>query len=138
MAERGEFLLRDTRSPQKDRHPRPAILPSYGEDRVAPALDPLAAFDPPDVEPGPWRDAVARTRSLIVDVTASRILTTVRMRDLRRDLDRDVARARQNPASAVDVLADTWDALARSCRSLFIEPEAVLGGHPRPEIFPPR
>ena len=28
MSDRAEFLLRDTRSPRGDRHPRPKILPS--------------------------------------------------------------------------------------------------------------
>jgi hypothetical protein len=138
MSERGEFLLKDTRSLKADRHPRPAILPSYGADRVAPALDPLSDLAPEGVGADRWRDAVARTRSFVLDVTASRVLSTMRMMDLRQDLDRAVARARAHPGSAVVELGGIWDSLTRLCRSLFSDPDAVLGRHPRPEIFPSR
>ena len=43
------------------------------------------------------------------------------MKDLRRDLDRAVARARAHPESAVDELAAVWDSLARSGRILLLD-----------------
>jgi hypothetical protein len=138
MSERGEFLLRDTRSLESDRHPRPVILPSYGEDRVAPALDPLAAVTPPGVGAARWRDAVDRTRALVLDVTASRLISTLRMKELRRELDRAVARIRDHPESAVDALAAVWDRLVKSGRALYPDRRPSLDGHVRPEIFPPR
>ena len=113
MSERGEFLMKDTRSLKGDRHPRPGILPSYGADRVAPALDPLDDFTPPGVEAARWRDAVDRSRTLVLEVTASRLISTMRMMDLRRDIDRAVAHARAHPAAAVADLAVVWDSLQR-------------------------
>jgi hypothetical protein len=138
MAERGEFLLKDTRPLKEDRHPRPAILPSYGADRVAPGLDPFAGLDPPGVDPARWRDAVAHTRALLLDVTASKVISTLWMKDLRRELDQAAARARAHPESAVGELAAVWDSLDRSPQSLFPDRKSSSRGHARPEIFPPR
>jgi hypothetical protein len=137
MSERGEFLLKDTRPLKEDRHPRPGILPSYGKDRVAPALDPLAGLDPPGVTPQLWRDAVARTRALLLDVTAARTISILRMQDLRRELDQAVARARAHPESAVDELAAVWDALDRYARAFSPDRKPEGRGHTRPAIFPP-
>lgn len=137
MSERGEFLLRDTRTGDAGRHPRPALLPSYGDDRVAPGLDPMAGLQPPGVEPGRWREAVGRTRALLHDVTAGRRISTMRMMALRKEIDRAADRARAHPESAVGELAGVWDSLARSCSGLFRDPSAVLARHPRPAIFPP-
>src|SRR5262249_28292252 len=118
MAERGEFLLRDTRSLKGDRHPRPEILPSYGADRVAPALDSLDALKPPGVKVDRWHDALHRTRALVLDIAESRLISTMRMKDLRRELDRAAARAQEHPDSAVAELATVWDSLSRSGQSL--------------------
>ncbi len=138
LSERGEFLLRDTRSRTGDRHPRPGILPSYGEDRVAPALDPLVDVHPPGVEPDRWRDAVERTRALVLDLTASRLITTMQMKELRQVLDRAVVHAREHPESAFYVLVNLWDTLVRAGRSLYPDRKNAIDGHGRPEIFPPR
>jgi hypothetical protein len=138
MSERGEFLLKDTRSLTGDRHPRPEILPSYGADRVAPALDPLGDMTPPGVDVAAWRDAVARTRALVLEVTSSRLISTMRMKDLRGDLDRAVVRAREHPESAVQELAGVWHSLHRLCQTLYLDRKAASDGHVRPEIFPPR
>jgi hypothetical protein len=137
MSERGEFLLKDTRSLTGNRHPRPEILPSYGDDRVAPALDALGDLTPPDVDPARWRDAVARTRAMVREVTSSRFISTMRMKDLRSELDRAVARAREHPESAVKELAGEWDSCYRSCQRLLMDRKATSEGHVRPEIFPP-
>jgi hypothetical protein len=138
MSERGEFLLKDTRSLTGDRHPRPEILPSYGADRVAPALDPLGDMTPAGVDADRWHDAVARTRALVLEVTSSRLISTKRMKDLRTDLDSAVASARAHPDSAVKELAGLWDALYRYCQTLFMDRKSASEGHVRPEIFPPR
>jgi hypothetical protein len=138
LSERGEFLLRDTRSLTGDRHPRPGIFPSYGEDRVAPALDPLVDVHPPGVEPDRWRNAVERTRALVLDLTASRLISTMQMKELRQVLDRAAARAREHPESAVDVLANQWDSLIRAGRSLYLDRKNAIDARARPEIFPPR
>ena len=135
MSERGEFLLKDTRPLKEDRHPRPGILPSYAEDRVAPALDPLAGVDPPGVDPVQWRDAVARTRALLLDVTAARTISTLRMQDLRREFDRAVARAGPVPnrpsSSWPPCGTPSTDPANPSSR-----PERRDARLARPEIFP--
>jgi hypothetical protein len=138
MSERGEFLMRDTRSLTGDRHPRPGILPSYGADRVAPALDPLDEFTPPGVVADRWRDAIRTTRALVSEVTASRLISTMRMMDLRRDIDRAVAHARAHPASAVADLAVVWDSLQRSGESVLLDRKDAIARLVRPEIFPAR
>jgi len=138
MAERGEFLMKDTRSFDHDRHPRPTILPSYGKDRVAPGLDPLDSLAPPGVDPARWREAVARTRELVLEVTRSRLISTIRMMELRKEINEAVDRARAHPASAVGELAAVWDRLDRAGRMLYPDRKAAIGQLARPEIFPPR
>jgi hypothetical protein len=138
MSERGEFLMKDTRSLKGDRHPRPGILPSYGADRVAPALDSLDEFTPPGVDAARWRDAVDRSRTLVLEVTASRLISTMRMMDLRRDIDRAVAHALAHPASAVADLAVVWDSLQRSGESVLLDRKGAIARLARPEIFPAR
>ncbi len=141
MSERAEFLLRDFGSPKGDRHPRPSILPSYGDDRVAPALDPLVEVQPPGVEPARWHEAVLRARKLVHTVTASRSISTLRMKDLRTSLDRTVAHACARPASAVEDLAGIWDALERARPATHPGQPSPDGGEARParpEIFPSR
>jgi hypothetical protein len=137
MSERGEFLLRDTRSLTGERHPRPEILPSYGADRVAPALDLLGEMAPPGLPAEQWRNAVADTRALVLVVTSSGLINTMRMKDLRADLDRGVARAREHPESAIKELARIWDSLHRSCQTLYVDRKAAIDGQIRPSIFPP-
>jgi hypothetical protein len=138
LSERGEFLMRDTRSLKSDRHPRPEILPSYGADRVAPALEPLDGLAPQGVDPARWRDALDRTRALVLDVTASRLISTMRMMELRKDIDRAVAHACAHPESAVNDLAAVWDSLERSGQTLFLGRKTSIDRLVRPEIFPPR
>lgn len=138
MAERGEFLMRDTRKLDRDRHPRPAILPTYGDDRVAPALDPMDELTHEGVEPARWRDAVDRTRALLREVTRSRFMSTVRMMALRQELDRAVAAAREKPGSAVRELAAIWEMLARSARTALPDKTDAVGRLARPEILAPR
>jgi hypothetical protein len=104
---------------------------------VAPALDPLAAIAPPGVAADRWREAIAGTRDLLLDVTASRRLSTQRMVRLRADLDRAVARARADPASAVRELAGVWDVLHRSGPTLAPDRESSLLRHARPALFGP-
>ncbi len=116
----------------------PRSSPPTAKDRVAPALDPLAGLDPPGVDLVQWRDAVARTRALLLDVTAARTISTLRMQDLRRELDRAVARARAHPESAVAELAAVWDALDRYAQAFSPDRKSESHGHARPEIFPPR
>ncbi len=135
MWERGEFLLRDTRTGDADRHPRPTILPSYGEDRVAPGLDPLVSLDLPGVDRRRWREALTSTRSLLLEVTASRRISAIRMVSLRKEIDRAVDRARAHPGSAVRELGGIWEGLVRLCPPLFRNPQAVLDRHPRPAIL---
>jgi hypothetical protein len=80
---------------------------------------------------------VAGTRALVLLVTSSRLISTLRMKDLRADLDRAVARARAHPPSAVKELAGIWDSLHRACRTLYMDRKAASDGHIRPSIFPP-
>jgi hypothetical protein len=138
MAERAEFLLRDSRSRTGDRHPRPKVLPSYGETRVVPALDPLDAVVPPGVDPAAWRDAVKRTRARLLNVTDSGGLGVVQMKSLRSEIEEAVDRARAHPETAVAELARLWDSAADF--SAFFEGNQSPGidRFPRPEILPPR
>lgn len=138
MSERGEFLLRDTRKLDTDRHPRPEVLSSYGEGRVVPALDPLRDLSPPGVDRTRWRDAVDRTRRLVLEVTASRLISAMRMMEWRKDLDRAVDRARAHPDSAVAELAAIWDAFEGAGRALYTDRKSSIDRLARPEIFPPR
>lgn len=138
LSERGEFLMRDTRALDSDRHPRPSILPNYGADRVAPGLDPLDRLAPPGVDPARWREAVASTRTLVLEVTRSRLISTMRMMELRKEIDRAIARAQARPGSAVGELAAVWDAFHKAGMSLFPDRKAAIGQLARPEIFPPR
>lgn len=135
MRERGEFLLRDTRTGDADRHPRPTILPSYGEDRVAPGLDPMVSLEVPGVDRQRWREAVASTRALLLEVTASRRISAIRMISLRKEIDRAADHARAHPGLAVRELGVIWETLVRLCPSLFRNPDAVLAPHPRPGIL---
>ncbi len=141
MSERGEFLLRDLRPLRQDRHPRPSILPSYSDDRVAPALDPLDRLEPPGVAPATWRDAVRGTRNLLHRVNSNRFVSTARMKTLRQALDRFVVHAIAQPSSAVDDLAGIWDLLERNDPAQPRERVSNDAGDPypaRPAILAPR
>ena len=90
------------------------------------------------MEAARWRDAVDRSRTLVLEVTASRLISTMRMMDLRRDIDRAVAHARAHPASAVADLAVVWDSLQRSGESVLLDRKDAIARLARPEIFPAR
>jgi hypothetical protein len=108
VADRGEFLLRDTRSLSGERHPRPRIIPSYGATRVVPALDPLLAIVPPGVDPVAWREAFDQTRTMLLTLTDSSLLDVTAMGKLRGELSRHVSQARAHPETALDELAKIW------------------------------
>jgi hypothetical protein len=139
VADRGEFLLRDSRSLSGDRHPRPRILPAYGATRIAPVLNPLRLIAPAGVDPGEWRDAIDQTRTLLIAVTDSTTFSVKSMHSLRNELEKRVDRASQNPRGAVDELAEIWNEL--HARLELLRPEALspkADPYPRPEILPPR
>jgi hypothetical protein len=138
MGDRAEFLFKDSRSPDRDRHQRPRILPSYGATQVVPALGPLEAMVPPDVDPGVWHEAVSQTRDMLLMATDSNLLTIKKMNSLRAELEQIVARARAHPESAVSLLAGIWNQNAD--RALFMLKDSRSPGespHPRPRILPP-
>jgi hypothetical protein len=123
------LVFRDWRTHYRERA-------AYGASQVAPAIDPLAAIVPPDVDPLAWRDAVARTHDLLLTVTASNLLTLDEMRALRAELDQAVARARAHPKTARNELAGVWDTM--TARAGFVlKDERAPGGdrHPRPAII---
>jgi hypothetical protein len=125
VADRGEFLFRDSRSLSGERHPRPRIIPSYGATRVVPAIDPLRSIVPPGVDPGAWREAVEQTREMLLAVTDSHVLDVERMRQLRAELSQRAGRACDHPETAVGELTEIWNHVA-------------TGGdnrHPRPKIL---
>ena len=109
MGDRAEFLFKDSRSPDGDRHHRPTILPSYGATQVIPVIVPLESIVPPGVDPDAWRDAVIQTREMLLAVTDSKQLTIKKMNSLRAELEQVVARALAHPESAVDELAVIWN-----------------------------
>ncbi|MGP0066402.1 MAG: hypothetical protein ACLQGP_22790 [Isosphaeraceae bacterium] len=139
MADRAEFLLRDSRSRTGDRHPRPKSIPSYGQTRVVPAVDPLVDVIPPGIDRVSWRDAIERTRALLLKLTDTDSLSITQLKTLRTELDRAVARARAHPETSVAELARLWDSAKH------LDPSRFEGGQssdidpfPRPEILPPR
>jgi hypothetical protein len=102
---------------------------SFGARQVAPAIDPLADVIPEGVDAGRWRQAVADTHRMLVALTASNLLDETQMRALRDALSARVAAAR--PATALGVLASTWDDLEDRAGP-------ILGTrHPRPKLLPP-
>jgi hypothetical protein len=139
MAERGEFFFKDSRSRTGARHPRPRLLPTYGETRVVPALRPLGRIVPPGVEPAEWRDALSRTSALLLAVTDSGWIDTTRMRALRSYLDQDVSRAESHPETAVEELAGIWNTVFDRYAAI-IKNRSPDGRErfPRPKILPPR
>jgi hypothetical protein len=103
----------------------------FGRRAVAAAVDPLAELVPPDVPAASWRRAVGATRALLVEVSASGRLDWARLRALRADVARRVARARRETARAE--LAGIWDQVQAKAilRDRSRRPE-LLGGPPDP------
>ena len=97
VADRGEFLFRDSRSLSGERHARPQILPSYGATRVVPMIDPLTAIVPPGIDPIAWREAVGQTHAMLLTVADSRSLDVRSMRKLRDELSQHVGRGAITP-----------------------------------------
>jgi hypothetical protein len=138
VADRGEFLFRDSRSLSGERHPRPQILPSYGATRVAPALNPLRGIIPAGVELAEWRDAIAQTRALVLAVTDSNALLVGQMQKLRSALDGHVERAKERPETVLAELAAIWNEVAASGQSVLKEARSSDGKLlSRPEILRP-
>ena len=103
---------------------------AFGATRVATAVDPLAAIVPPELSPDAWRGAVAETHAMLVDLTASNLLSLDQMKALRAEIAARVARTR--PETARDELTGLWNDLED--RSV----PALLDRHPRPKFLPPR
>ena len=84
-------------------------LAEFGASRVAPAIDPLASTNPPEIPPTEWRVAVADTHAMLLALTGSGVLDESQMDDLRREIASRVANAR--PETALKALSDLWDDL---------------------------
>jgi hypothetical protein len=137
VADRGDFLFRDSRSLSGDRHPRPRIIPSYGVTRVVPAIDPLRTILPDGVDPIAWRDAIDQTRALLTTLTDSKLLGIKDMDRLRIELSEHVGRACVHPETALNVLAEIWNEIACHAGFLLKDSRAPDGNrHPRPKILP--
>jgi hypothetical protein len=108
MGDRAEFLFRDSRSGDGQRHERPGILPSYGATQVVPVLKPLETIMPSDVDPVQWRDAVSQTREMLLEFAESKRLSIKMLSLLRAELELSVARAVAHPESAVAELGRIW------------------------------
>jgi hypothetical protein len=138
IGERAEFLFTDSRSQSGERHPRPAILPSYGATHVAPVVDALAEITPPGVETGVWRLAVRETHEMLVTLTDSNGISIERMRGVRSQLDLMVEQARARPDEAVAILATIWNETADRAEAMLKDERSPAGTrHPRPAILPP-
>ncbi len=123
----------------RDWRARYRVRAAYGMTRVVPTIDGLAEITPPNLDPTAWRDAVRQTRSLVETVTTSNLLDVPAMDQLRSELDQAVARARTDPAAAVDELAAIWNELADRGEFLLRDSRSAEGvRHPRPKILPPR
>jgi hypothetical protein len=109
IGERGEFLLKDSRSQSGERHPRPRILPSYWATRVVPAIDPLAEVAPPDAEPTAWRDAVGQTHAMLLSLAGTNQLSIEAMKLRRAKIEHLVNQACARPETAVAKLAVIWN-----------------------------
>lgn len=126
------LVFRDWRARYRERA-------AYGVGQVVPAIDPMAEFVPPGVDPVAWRGAVSQTRAMLVTVTASNLLGIGEMRALRDELDQVVVRARARPETAVTELAGVWDAMAERAEFLLRDSRSLTGDrHPRPKILPAR
>ncbi len=126
------LVFRDWRTRYRERA-------AYGMSRVVPAIEPMAEIVPPGEDLVAWRDAVARTRSLLVTVTASNLLGFGEMRALRDELDQAVGGARDRPETAVAELAGVWDSMSDRAGFLLRDSRSLSGDrHPRPKILPVR
>ena len=97
-------------------------LAEFGASRVAPAVDPLASINPPEIPPMEWRAAVSETHAMLLALTGSGVLGESQMDDLRRDVASRVAGAR--PETALKALSDLWDDLERKAGPV-ISPDRV-------------
>jgi hypothetical protein len=139
VADRGEFLFRDSRSLSGERHPRPRILPTYGATRIAPVVNPLRVLVPEGVDPIVWRDAIDRTRALLLAVTDSTEITVNEMQRLRTELEKHVGLAKERPKTALAELAEIWGEVADHGEfTLKDSPSRDQNRYPRPLILPPR
>jgi hypothetical protein len=111
------------------------IKANYGITRVAPAVDEFLDIHPTDISPDSWKDAVHRTRAMLLAVTTSNLLSLDDMKLLREELISAVAFARAHPESAVTELAKIWNAM--SDRAEFLLRDRAHP-HLRPEILPER
>jgi hypothetical protein len=112
---------------------------AYGLTEVVPAIDPLAEITPPALDPIVWRDAVQRTRAMLVTVISSNLLGVNEMRQIRTELEQSVTRARTHPETALDELAAIWNTQTDRAGFLFKDSRSASGDrHPRPRILPPR
>jgi hypothetical protein len=110
---------------------------AYGAKHVAPAIDGMAAIDPPGVARDDWEDAIRRTHALIVTVTDSNLLSIGQMNDLRAELNQTVERSLKRPETALDELAHVWNTLAARAAFLFRDTRSTDGRrHIRPAILP--
>jgi hypothetical protein len=112
---------------------------AYGTSRVVPAIDALKDVAPPGVDPLVWRDAVDKTRAMLMTVVGSNLLDRGDMDKLRIELDQFVARARAHPETATTELAAVWDEMADRAEFLFQDSRApTQDRHVRPKILPAR
>ncbi len=65
---------------------------AYGLTQVVTVIDPLGEITPPALDPIAWRDAVQRTRAMLVTVISSNLLDVKEMRQLRTELEQSVTR----------------------------------------------
>ena len=103
------LIFRDWRAHHRE-------LAAYGREQVAAAIDPLADLRPPGVEPEEWRTAVALTRKMLEDVTASGLMDRPGLDALRADLEGRVAGSRARPERALGVLAGIWEDMGRKTK----------------------
>ncbi|MGE3818344.1 MAG: hypothetical protein AB7I30_02825 [Isosphaeraceae bacterium] len=83
---------------------------SFGEERVAKAVEPLAEVIPDPstgVTAESWRPAVAETREMLKTLTAANLLDLSQMAALGEWIAREVADA--TPSTALETLARIWD-----------------------------
>jgi len=112
---------------------------AYGATHVVPAIDPLEAIVPANVNADEWGDAVRQTRAMLMTVTSSNLLDIKEMERLRAELDQFVARARAHPDTGPHELAAIWNEMAERAEFLFRDNRSSDGvRHPRPRILPPR
>jgi hypothetical protein len=111
----------------------------FGAAQVATAIDPLADIVPPGVKADEWQAAVRQTHAMVVTVTGSNLLDLSQMQSLRTELEQTCSRARANPATARDELAEVWNAVTDRAGFVLKDGRSVdHDRHPRPAILPAR